>query len=239
MEIRDMRNGEWHWVYDSVIADPHISPTDKVVYSALSTFGGYKEMHPALETIAERACLSERATRNSMRRLEEVGYIKVDKKTGRGNANVYYLLKMVKGCKLCPFYKGGKEEPERGQILSLKGANLAPHINKESNKENIAEVSAVWVLEEKLKDMEKKPNSHLDIIASFIREKPVVVENSKQLSTVISRYVRVAQKLSGAYSNEQIFEVVERIRGDNEVRKKKGQSEIDWTLETIMKYLTK
>ena len=87
--------------------------------------------------------------------------------------------------------------------------------------------------------MEKKPNSHLDIIASFIREKGVKIENSKQLSTVITRYCKVAQQLAGAYTNEQIFGAVKKIKSDNAWRLKKGQQEVDYTLETILKQLTK
>ncbi len=98
--------------------------------------------------------------------------------------------------------------------------------------DKIAETSsAPFSLEEKLKDMEKIENSYLDIIATFIREKPVKVENSRQLSAVISRYCRVAKKLAGAYSNKQIFDTAEKI--------KNGDLKIDWTLETLWKQLTK
>ena len=87
--------------------------------------------------------------------------------------------------------------------------------------------------------MEEIPNSYLDIIATFIREKPVKAENSRQLSEIISRYCRVAKRLSGAYTNEQIFDTVKKIKVDNELRQRRGQEEIDYTLETIYKYLTK
>lgn len=97
---------------------------------------------------------------------------------------------------------------------------------------------APFNLEEKLQKMEAKPNSYLDVIASFIREKPVRVENSKQLSAVISRYARIAQKLSGAYTNEEIFAAAEKIRKENKRREDKGDG-VDWTLETIFKTLTK
>jgi hypothetical protein len=97
---------------------------------------------------------------------------------------------------------------------------------------------APFNIEEKLQKMEKIPNSYLDIIASFIREKPVRVENSKQLSAVISRFARVSQKLSGAYTNEQIFGAAEKIKKDNKRRENRGD-DIDWTLETVFKTLTK
>lgn len=96
-----------------------------------------------------------------------------------------------------------------------------------------------WILEEKLKEMEKVENSHLDIIATFIRKKGVKIENSKQLSEVIKRYCKKASEMSGTWSNERIFENVAKIKKDNEERIRKKQEPVDWTLETIYKYLTK
>src|SRR3990167_10396814 len=90
--------------------------------------------------------------------------------------------------------------------------------NENENENEKLEQSSVWLLEDKLKDMEKEENSYLDIIATFIREKPVLVENSRQLSEVISRYCRVAKKLAGAYTNKQIFTAADKIKEDNKGR---------------------
>ena len=126
-----------------------------------------------------------------------------------------------------------KQHPPKGRGIKIT--------TKEElrTKEPIAEPSsAEWNLEDKLNSMEKEPNSYLDVIATFIREKPVKIENSAQLSNVISRYCRVAKKLAGAYTNQQIFGAVELIKKDNLKRKFKGD-EVDYTLETVYKYLTK
>lgn len=95
------------------------------------------------------------------------------------------------------------------------------------------------VLEEKLQEMEKNEGSYLDIIATFIREKPVRIENSKQLSLVISRFAKIAKTAEGAYTNKQIFTAIEEIKRENWDRERKGQVPIDWTVETIVKKLTK
>lgn len=128
------------------------------------------------------------------------------------------------------------------QQTTNKPLTTNKNVKKIKNVKNIAETSSatqIFSLEEKLLDMEKVENSPLDVIASFIREKPVLIENSKQLSGVIARYGRVAKLLSGAYTNEQIFGAVKKIKNDNAYRKKKGQQEVDFTLETIYKQLTK
>ena len=92
-------------------------------------------------------------------------------------------------------------------------------------------------LELVLDEMEKTP--HLDLIATYIREKPVTVENSQQLNLIISRFCKVASDMVGAYTNEQVFKAIDKIKKDNVWRKRKGEEEIDWTMETLLKTLVK
>ena len=94
-------------------------------------------------------------------------------------------------------------------------------------------------LENRLAKMEQKENSYLDIIATYIRQKPVTIENSKQLALVITRFCRVAKQLEGAYTNEQIFSAIKELQKENAQKKLKGQVPIDWTIETLLKALTK
>jgi len=130
---------------------------------------------------------------------------------------------------------GSGQKPTKGS-----GQKPTHKRNKETNTKDIAEQAPpVWNLEDKLQEMEKMENSYLDIIATFIREKPVVVENAKQLSAIISRYCRISKKLSGAYTNKQIFETVKKIQADNQDKKRRGNEQIEWSVDTIYKYLTK
>ena len=126
IEIRDIRDTDWHWVYNSVLSDPHLSPSEKLVYCALSTFSGYAEIRPSVKTIGERCSLSERAVQLAIKKLEKIDYIQVEKNTGRGHANIYKMLKRPKGCKFCTFSKGCKTEQERVQSTTIKGAESAP-----------------------------------------------------------------------------------------------------------------
>ncbi len=135
MEIRDTRNGEWHWVNNAVVACPHITHADKSVYSALATFSGCQEIRPTFQTIAKRSATSERQAKKAISRLIEVGYIVVKKGGGRGHANVYELAKCSKGCKLCTVSKGCKKTQERVQNFPIKRAKNAPQLDKEIDKE--------------------------------------------------------------------------------------------------------
>lgn len=96
-----------------------------------------------------------------------------------------------------------------------------------------------WNLEEKLEGMELVENSTKDIIATFIRQKKLPVTNAKQLTVVITRHGKAAKMLSGAYSNDQIIKVMKKLNQENELKTRKGEEPMSWTLETVMKYLTK
>src|SRR3990167_9193226 len=125
MEIRDSRNGEWSWVYNALIRDPHLSATEKVVYAALATYGALKEIRPSYETIAEGANISKRSAQMSVKKLIEMEYISVEVNAGRNHTNIYYLLKKPKGCKLCALsekvqkttIKGAKDDIEKVQVV--------------------------------------------------------------------------------------------------------------------------
>lgn len=94
-------------------------------------------------------------------------------------------------------------------------------------------------LEKRLEKMEQNEGSYLDIIATYIRQKPVTITNSKQLSLVISRFSRIAKQAEGAYTNDQIFKAIKELKAENVERKRKGLEEIDWTIETVFKKLIK
>lgn len=133
VEIRDTRNGEWHWVYNALLSDPHLTPGEKLVYSSIATFGGHQTIHPTKEQLAGRCGLDPKTVQRALGRLEEVGYLRAERGVGRGNASVYYLLKRPKGCKLCPFIKGDIYDHKRGLKQPLlggeKGTKTTPHID--------------------------------------------------------------------------------------------------------------
>ena len=102
IKIRDTRNGSWFWVNTAVNACKHISAYDKVVYNSLCTFSGCQEIRPSFLLIAKRASVSERQARGSIKKLIQVGYIRIIKKGGgRSKCNLYNLLKADKGCTMC------------------------------------------------------------------------------------------------------------------------------------------
>ena len=140
MEIRDTRNGEWHWVNNAVTSDKHLDAFEKVVYYTICTFAGYQEIHPDFELIAERSGVGIRKCKNAVQKLIKVGYISAEKGGGRGIANIYHLLKAAKVCILCTVSKGCTVGQERVHGTTIKGAHRAHHIYKK-DKRNINDFS--------------------------------------------------------------------------------------------------
>ena len=115
-EVRDTRNGEWLWVYNALLADPHLSAHDKIVYAALASYSGFAQINPDYKQISERSSISQRTSKQSIKNLVDVGYISYEKGEGRGNTNTYVLLKKPKGCEKCT-------NTEKVQETAIKGAN--------------------------------------------------------------------------------------------------------------------
>jgi len=106
-------------------------------------------------------------------------------------------------------------------------------IDYETNEipKKITKQSKVFSLKEELEKMEEIENSYQDIIATFIKEKKIPIENIKQLRAVQYRHTQDAKRIEGAYTNNQIFKAIDEI--------KREMKDVDWTLGTVLKILTK
>lgn len=224
MKIKNL-NVPYAQIPNTVLFDPKLSWKAKGVWAYIQAKP--EDWDFSSERMAGECTDGVKATRTGIQELIEAGYL-ITKKLQSGRVT-FSLTEKAKE----PKWHNAK------MAQSQNGSHIKERVNTKKEKEIAEASSAPWNLEEKLQKMEEKENSPMDIIATFIREKPVKVENGKQLSAVISRYVRVATKLSGAYTNKQIFGAAEQIKKENDLAKRKGQVEIDWTLETIYKKLTK
>ena len=151
IEIRDTRNGQWSWVNNAVIADPHLTPAEKLVYAALATFSGCPEIRPSVPILAERCSLSIRTVQMAFNRLEDVSYARVERLSG-GGPSVYYLLKATKGCHLCQSPRRICTPAKSAPVQKTEGdprkkqqktpAEFAPKEDNELDKNNISSPSA-------------------------------------------------------------------------------------------------
>lgn len=79
-----------------------------------------------------------------------------------------------------------------------------------------------------LEKMDNDKSRQINIIALYIREKKLKLNNYGQLQSVIKRHLRSSQALR-PFDNEQILKGI--------VKAKKATEE--WTLETVVKMVTK
>lgn len=145
--------------------------------------------------------------------------------------------------------KGGS--PDDTPLPNKRGADLDPTLNskgggfrpkgggfeatiedpiKNININPIAEpsASALFSWKKYLEDMHSHKNRHVQIIAFYFQEKGLTFANREQAATAIKRHLRAAQGLV-PFSDEQL------VAG----AKKAGKEYPEWTLETLIKVLTR
>jgi hypothetical protein len=85
--------------YHSIIEDPHLTSSELKVYLTLGRYSGCPKICPSIATLVARSHLSERTVKRALRGLESLGYLQIERGSGRTNTSVYQLL--MKGCLLC------------------------------------------------------------------------------------------------------------------------------------------
>jgi len=137
-----------------------------------------------------------------------------------------------------------KPVTENPHVRKIRTISKKEGVSSKLSKKDIAPDKSdalPFFLEEKLDDMEKVPGMFLDIIATFIREKKLKPQSSKELSSIIKRHCRAAKELEafvvkGPKPLKRIFAAMDRCEKES---MEKGVRKYDWTLETVWKSLTK
>ncbi len=87
-----------------------------------------------------------------------------------------------------------------------------------------------WSFQTWIDSLKASPRKYIRIVALFFVEKPVTFENALQARAGLSRHVRAAKNLEG-FTGEQIKNAMAVAR--------EKHSDVGWTLETVVKILTK
>jgi biotin operon repressor len=94
-EIRDLRNGDWYWIHKAVINDytSKVGATGIIVYSFLASMtDNNQRCFPSQKYIADKLGYSRATVNRAMKRLEENGLIRIEKRS-RYHC-IYHLLKI-------------------------------------------------------------------------------------------------------------------------------------------------
>lgn len=125
--------------------------------------------------------------------------------------------------------KGGINKRERGVLTKGKDNKTL------NNTINIAEASpSAFSLKEEIEKMENDSRRDLNLIGFYAQERLSTlsgkIKNKAQLSAFIRRHLQAAGKLK-VYNDDQVVKATDAVR--------QKYRDIDWTLETVLKELTK
>lgn len=82
-----------HTQVPNKMAQDGLSPREQLVYAVVHSYNNKKnECFPSLQTLSEKSQLSIPTIRGSLKKLEDTGYIRIEK---RGRQNYYYFEKCV------------------------------------------------------------------------------------------------------------------------------------------------
>lgn len=155
--IRDRRNGEWYWVHKSVLSEPSLTSSQKLVYDALAYYANNRTQQawPSIRAIAKLLTLSKTTVSIAIQKLEKIGFITSEKViTKHGKANLYTLLKL-------PLYQKGVQVdnsvdnhdlvPIEDDLVPKEGLTL--YQNKDTNKKNEQDI---YNKRKKLKELRER-----------------------------------------------------------------------------------
>jgi DNA-binding MarR family transcriptional regulator len=91
-DIRTSKDGNWAWFNKQIFEDPRLRPIDKLVYLGLTYFANNETQScfPSIPKLQEITGFRRRSIIKAIHRLEELGYIRIERHQGR--SSTYYLL---------------------------------------------------------------------------------------------------------------------------------------------------
>ena len=95
--VLDRRNSPFVMVTRAILEDDSLKSADKSVYATLCMYADNNtaDCWPSRETLMKKAGVSDKTLRNSLKNLEEGGFLKIRKRysgDGRRLSNLYVLL---------------------------------------------------------------------------------------------------------------------------------------------------
>ena len=97
MQVIDYRTTRFVMAPKTLVTDAEVTHRDKCVYLALAMYANNttKAARPSTQTIADNVGCSRRSVFESIKRLEQNGYIKRKRRSSKKSgslSNIYYLL---------------------------------------------------------------------------------------------------------------------------------------------------
>ncbi len=218
----------------------HSTAIDQALYWQMKRYAGEQGVcYATQETLMKKMGVGKHSFRKSLKYLISRGWVEyAGTIKGKTHPVKTYKIKDIWKINILEYEEIGAKSAvslkDRGQIGSKIGARLA--VEEESVKEEIhtakdsEELLPGWDFKEYLKGMEQNKQRPLQLIAKYFKKRGVAFETKKQAEVAIRRHLRAANQLK-EFSNKQIKWAVDSVE--------EKYPNIAWTLETLVKELTK
>lgn len=214
----------------------HSTANAQALYLQLKRLAGEDgKAYPSADYLISRLHISRPTLRKEMKYLLEHGWIERTRDTsvkigdGIQKMKSYIIVDIWK--KNVGEYTGGKNSTgRRGKKEILTGGkNSTPIKNIREEELQPASPAAphVFSLEDTLKRWESGSKREFEVLAWFIKERGLSPTSQARLDDIVDRHIKAAKKLE-KYTDSEI------VSAQKESSKFEG-----WTLETILKHITK
>lgn len=225
-----MKDGGYINIQGWMITKLKLTGNDLILFALIYGFSQDRtsEFRGSITYIQTAIGVSRPTATKIISRLVEQKFIK---KTKRNTGSTYQVdFVNIEKMLVKKLYHTSKE------TLPIASKETLPNIYNNNNKYNAEKISAsdIFSFSDELEKMHNDPKRHINIIAMFmethqakLKEK---IRDKNQLSIFIKRHAKSASVLSN-YENDQL------VKAEKSVKSK--YRDIDWTLETLVKELTK
>lgn len=224
-----------------LVVDRGLEPTDRLLYGVIYWYEhmGRGECIASNQTLAALIFTTTRAIQNSLNALENKGYIERDYKDEAKRNRKRIRAKIAYKFMDIDVRTGGDRRKsselavtERANSRSYDertGGDQIKNRDKRIENKTIAAASAApFSLQEEIKKLEDNPRRDLNIIALYLDERKPKLESRAQFMVALKRHLRAASMLK-PFSDQQIVGAAKKAKAEYP----------EWTLETLVKLVTK
>lgn len=205
----------------SILEDKKINRIDGYLYGYIYWFTRLKNERciAGNKLLAELVGTTTGVIKNSLKKLEVLQYIRrVYQNNSRGE-----IIPLVT-------FGGGSPIGDGGGHLKVTGGSPIGDQNKSIEEEgNPKGLPSAFNFREYLEKMHSHHQRHIQVVAFFFAEKGLAFKTLEQTRAAIKRHVRAARALA-VFDDDEVF------RAADEAKREYPKL---WTLETLLKILTK
>jgi hypothetical protein len=226
--------------------DKRLSASEKLLYAEITVLTNKTgECWASNQYFAELYDVTNVAVSGWIANLKECGYIESRMEYKEGSKQILgrYIKIVLEGIKEkfnTPIKEKFKDNNTSINTTSIKV--VAPPTTLKEVREKAAKINEAknFDLEKALEKWETRSGTFLDHLASYIRQKNLQPDSLAKLENIKNRFIRTAKKLE-AYSADEVLKTMKWLNKKSEHEKNiKGElNSYSWTLETVLKELTK